>query len=384
MSWIYQGKDFTNSMIPEGAVGFVYEMEAIIDGKSVRYVGKKNFYSTTKKKFGKRAVAQMTDKRNKKYETVSKASYQNYYSSNAVLKEAHKAGIPIKRYMVKICFSKMELTYFETKYQFLREVLEKDEYLNGNIGEVLIYDTALSNSDILQYYNDTKVRYEGPVTSNLRLYYDPSNTSSYSGTGTTINDLSGNGLNGTMSNITFTNPYFTYNGSSSQISVVDNALLEPGSGDWTIEFWVNHSVIAGASRVLIGKTDGGNAADWGYGIRTASNGNTYIEVGNGTTSITSPATALTINNWYQVVGVWTNVASNSIALYLNGNSVGSNSHSFTSIKNTTSSLYTGSFNGGQFSQWLNGRMGIVRMYNSALTGSQVLQNFNADKSKYGL
>jgi hypothetical protein len=27
----------------------------------------------------------------------------------------------------------MELTYFETKYQFLREVLEKDEYLNGNI-----------------------------------------------------------------------------------------------------------------------------------------------------------------------------------------------------------------------------------------------------------
>jgi hypothetical protein len=29
-------------------------------------------------------------------------------------------------------------------------------------------------------------------------------------------------------------------------------------------------------------------------------------------------------------------------------------------------------------------MGVVRMYNSALTGSQVLQNFNADKSKYGL
>jgi hypothetical protein len=223
-----------------------------------------------------------------------------------------------------------------------------------------------------------------PVTSNLVLHFDPSNSSSYSGTGTTINDLSGNGLNGTMSNITFTNPYFTYNGSSSQISVADNALLEPGSGDWTIEFWVNHSVIAGASRVLIGKTDGGNAADWGYGIRTASNGNTFMEIGNGTTSITTPTSALSINTWYQVVGVWTNVASNSLALYINGSLVGSNSHSFTSIKNTTSPLYTGSFNGGQFSQWLNGRMGVVRMYNSALTGSQVLQNFDADKSKYGL
>ena len=56
MSWIYKAVEFTDAMIPEGAVGFVYEMEAIIDGKSVRYVGKKNFYSTRKKRFGKKNV----------------------------------------------------------------------------------------------------------------------------------------------------------------------------------------------------------------------------------------------------------------------------------------------------------------------------------------
>jgi hypothetical protein len=223
-----------------------------------------------------------------------------------------------------------------------------------------------------------------PVTSNLVLYYDPSNSSSYSGSGTVINDLSGNGLNGTMSNITFTSPYFSYDGSSSQVSVADNALLEPGSGDWSIEFWVNHSVIAGSGRVLIGKTDSGLAADWGYGIRTNAASATYMEVGNGTTSITSPSSNLSIDTWYQVVGVWTNVASNSLALYINGSLIGSNSHSFTSIKNTTSPLYLGSFNGGQFPQWFNGRMGVVRMYNKSLTGSEVLQNYNADKSKYGL
>jgi hypothetical protein len=33
------------------------------------------------------------------------------------------------------------------------------EYLQGNIGEVLIYNTALSNSDIVQYYNNTYTRY---------------------------------------------------------------------------------------------------------------------------------------------------------------------------------------------------------------------------------
>jgi len=133
MSWIYKAVEFTDKMIPEGAIGFVYEMEAIIDGKSVRYVGKKNFFSVRKKRFGKKALAEMTDKRTKKYIMITKPSYQNYYSSNKVLQDAHKAGIPIKRYMVKICFSKTELTYEETKYQFKREVLEKEEFLNGNI-----------------------------------------------------------------------------------------------------------------------------------------------------------------------------------------------------------------------------------------------------------
>jgi hypothetical protein len=131
--WSYQGQDFESSMIPEGAEGFVYEMQAIINGKLVRYVGKKNFYSTTKKRMGKRAVAQLQDKRTKKYTIQKKLSYIDYYSSNAELKAAHKAGIEIRRYIIKICFSKTELTYYETKYQFIREVLESDEFLNGNI-----------------------------------------------------------------------------------------------------------------------------------------------------------------------------------------------------------------------------------------------------------
>jgi hypothetical protein len=254
----------------------------------------------------------------------------------------------------------------------------------GYIANLYFYNRKLSFSEIIEQYNTLSPTFPNPVTSNLVLYFDPSNPSSYSGSGTVINDLSGNGLNGTMSNITFTSPYFSFNGSSSQVSVADNSLLEPGNGDWTIEFWVNHSVIAGASRVLIAKTDGGNSADWGYGLRTVSNGNTYMEIGNGSTSITSPVTGLSINTWYQVVGVWTNVATNTFALYINGSLIGSSSHSVTSIKNTTSPLYIGSFNGGQFAQWLNGRMGVVRMYNKALSAGEIVQNFNADSNKYGL
>ncbi len=226
-----------------------------------------------------------------------------------------------------------------------------------------------------------------PVTSNLVLYYDPSNSSSYSGSGTVINDLSGNGLNGTMSNITFTSPYFSYNGSSSQIQVADNVLLEPGSGDWTMEVWVNQSVLG--NDVVLGKFDnGGLTVDVSYSIRT-TNTTYYAQLGSGSGSgsslfVNSTNYVGTIDTWYQIVYVFTNVASNTLQTFVNGVSIGSVSHSLASILNTTSPLYIGSYNGGEFPQWFDGKIGITRLYNAALTSSQVLQNFNADKSKYGL
>lgn len=131
MSWIYKGSVFTDDHIPDGAVGFVYQMSAIINGKSVSYIGKKNFYASSKKKLSKKKLS--TDKRKKTYERVSKLAYHNYYSSNEVLKQAHRSGAVIKREILKICYSKNELTYQEVKHQFLLGVLESDYYLNGNI-----------------------------------------------------------------------------------------------------------------------------------------------------------------------------------------------------------------------------------------------------------
>ncbi len=226
-----------------------------------------------------------------------------------------------------------------------------------------------------------------PVTSNLRLYYDPSNPSSYPGTGTTINDLSGNGLNGSMSGITFTTPYFSYNGTSSQIRVADNVLLEPGSGDWTMEVWVNQSV-SGNDIVLAKVDNGGDVTDMSYSIRT-TNTTYYAQLGSGsgtgpTLFVNSTNYVGTLNTWYQIVYVFTNVAANTLQTFVNGVSIGTVSHNLPSILNSTNPLYIGSYNGGEYSQWFDGKIGITRLYNSSLTSSQVLQNFNADKSKYGL
>ena len=131
--WIYEGREFKESDIPEGAIGFIYLMSAIIDGKSVMYIGKKNFFANIKRPLGKKALAISTDKRLKKYKMVIQPDYKNYYSSNKILKDAHKLGVSIKREILRICYSGMELTYQETKHQFVYEVLEKEEFLNGNI-----------------------------------------------------------------------------------------------------------------------------------------------------------------------------------------------------------------------------------------------------------
>ncbi len=133
MSWIYQGKKFTEINIPENGIGFVYHMSVILNGNTYAYIGKKNFFSNVKKKLGKKALALVTDKRLKKYTKEQKANFENYYSSNQQLKEAHKTGVMIKREILLICFSSTELTYQEVKHQFKYEVLEKENYLNANI-----------------------------------------------------------------------------------------------------------------------------------------------------------------------------------------------------------------------------------------------------------
>ena len=225
------------------------------------------------------------------------------------------------------------------------------------------------------------------VTSNLVAYYNTQDSASYSGTGTTINSLATTNLPGTMTDITYTSPYFTYNGTSSQVSIADNALLEPGSGDWTMEAWVYLANSSGGKTVL-GKFDqGGGSEDVSYAIRL-SGANLFAQMGNGTVGINnyinSTSQTLTLNTWYQAVYVWKNIATNSLETYINGASIGSVAHSFSSLLNSTNSLYLGSYNGGEYSQYWNGRIGIVRLYNSALTGAEVLQNYNANRGIYGL
>ena len=260
----------------------------------------------------------------------------------------------------------------------------------GYVGNMILYDKKLTQEQIKQNYDALKHVYDNGnfVVDNLILYYNPASYLSYPSSGTTITDLTGNSLNGVMSNITFTKPYFTYNGSNSQVTITDNSLLEPGSGDWTMEVWIN--INAMQSSVILGKFDNGGASiDVCYSIRLTGAGTLFAQIGSGSGSgsslfINSTSYLPSLDTWYQVVYVFKNVSENSVETYINGVSVGSVSHSLPSILNTSNNLYLGSYNNGEYAQWFNGKIGITRIYNSALNSSEVLQNYNANRILYGL
>ncbi len=183
--------------------------------------------------------------------------------------------------------------------------------------------------------------------------------------------------------------YFDFNGTSSQISISDNALLEPGTGNWTMEVWFKVDNVSG-SQVILGKFDtGGGAIDVSYSVRINSSSSVYSQIGNGlggtlnTHYSNSTGYTITTSTWYQAVYVYSNTGD-TFTTYINGSSIGTVSSTIGNLLNTTSNLYIGSYNNGEFSQYFNGQIGIVRIYSSALSAADVSQNFEANRSTYSL
>lgn len=222
------------------------------------------------------------------------------------------------------------------------------------------------------------------VSNNLVLHYNPAMTESYSGSGATIIDLAGNGLNGTMSNLIYAESSFTYNGTSSQISIPDSEILEPGTGSWTMEAWFKPTQFTANSKTVLGKFgNGGTSSIISYALRQI-NGNVRADFSNGTTAFTSDDYAISLNNWVQMVYVWDRTNS---MLYTYSNGVLKQSRSITisgGIRNGTTNLYIGSYNGGEYNQYFTGQIGTVRLYKKALNATEVQNNYNSNKALYGL
>ena len=118
LEWKYNNEIFTEEMIGDN-YGFVY----IITNNSTnkKYIGKKFFYSTkTKQVKGKRKRIKVS------------SDWQSYYGSNEVLKGDVKllGEENFSREIIHLCKSKGVCGYLEAKEQFIRNVLETDDYYN--------------------------------------------------------------------------------------------------------------------------------------------------------------------------------------------------------------------------------------------------------------
>ena len=118
LNWQYNGIDFTEDLIGDN-YGFVYQIVNLTNGR--KYIGKKFFYSSkTKQVKGKK----------KKYKAQS--DWQTYYGSSDTLKQdvlslGHEN---FSREIIHLCRSKGECGYLEAKEQFVRGVMESDDYYN--------------------------------------------------------------------------------------------------------------------------------------------------------------------------------------------------------------------------------------------------------------
>lgn len=216
-----------------------------------------------------------------------------------------------------------------------------------------------------------------PSQSGEVLNLDVGNVSSYLGSGNSWNDLSGSHNNGTLYNVTYeSNPKsFVFNGSSSRISF-SNGIT---SGDnLTYEAWIYRSDNSGVIANLNG---------WSQGyVHFQFSGNTlqFALNNNGDNDRTSNF-VFNLNTWYHVAVTYSKT-NNTVSFYVNGSL--KNVENYSSPSSITQNAFTiGAWNAngsGVFDRFFNGKIAVFRAYNVALNDTQVQQNFNSLKSRFGL
>jgi hypothetical protein len=223
------------------------------------------------------------------------------------------------------------------------------------------------------------------VTDGLVVHLDAGNSASYPGSGTTWYDLSGNGNNGTLVN------GVSYSGTGGGSLVFDGVNHYVGAGNLgsfytqgTISYWMYSTAVENYRNPFSTHYLGGNAGIRFEQYTTASPyGGFSVVIGNDSASYVnisySPSSALSPNTWYNVVLVW-NTTTNNATGYLNGIEKFSSSHSLWAT--TLPSISIGS--GFNSSRYFKGNISSTKIYNKALTPSEVTQNFDALKGRYGL
>jgi len=277
-----------------------------------------------------------------------------------------------------------------------RRVDSDSAYLSGDLSQLQIYNRTLTVSEIVQNYQAMlpRILTEKIVTTGLVLYVDAGNTKSYSGTGTIWYDMSGNNNNATLTNGPVYNSgdggRFSVDGTDDYIAVSGM----PTGNTWTYSMWY---LVSGPTSFTV------------TGHRTFSASNTFrfqwddnststargpfidftASQGGGAANYSNSQTPSTLFNQWHMVSVVSD--GSNVTCYFDGSSAGGSIVSGSKQFSTNGVMRIGYdnlsgigsadiFNKDGGSCYFSSAM----VYNRALSAAEMLQNFNAQKVRFGL
>ena len=233
----------------------------------------------------------------------------------------------------------------------------------------------------------------GYVTSSLAFHVDPNG---YSGSGTYDDTV--DSVPGTIDGATYDSTnghYFDFDGTNDEIrwpagtgsNEVDTSTIFSGSNNFSMSFWVNMDTLPSSGtnnnscpllfhngkRALFFQIGGDGATNYSaIGLRIRRN-NAWL----------SPVEGDTIST-----GTWVNMCltyntSDGFVLYQNGSSVDTDSATGEINTYTTAGSNMEFFGWKSNVRWTDGKTGPLSIYTKTLTSTEVTQNFNAFKSRYG-
>ncbi|MBS3160437.1 LamG domain-containing protein [Candidatus Woesearchaeota archaeon] len=215
----------------------------------------------------------------------------------------------------------------------------------------------------------------------LLMPFDEDNSS----TAIDSSDFKNNGvLSGATLNRTdcITGNCYSFDGTNDFINLIDKSSLDFGASDFSIELWIKHPVSAITNGRIVYK-GASSATDVGYAL--LGDAQNIFALSNGSTRLLVTAGKTNFNN-----DLWNHIAitvkrDNNITIYTNGIIDSSSSNplnvsNFSGSVSNTKEFILGSIDGtGTF--W-NGSIDNVRIYNKALTSSEIQDHYEKYKLYY--
>ena len=210
------------------------------------------------------------------------------------------------------------------------------------------------------------------VRSGLLTCLDAANPKSYPGSGTAVYDATGT-LTYSTSGLTVASGAFVFNGSSTAITSTTSLFNRSTGEAMTVSCWMNPSRLSGQYQALVVNRND-SAYNWML-YQHATDGAIQLHGANQNKSTYIP----TVGVWIYVVAT-VDGAGNSL-LYING-TVQQTVTGYTYNISSPGLLCIGKF--GTASEYYQGSISNVVIYNRALPATEISQNFNAVRGRYGI